>query len=316
MHRLRCSGIFVKLLTVMLDLDNISHNCCPWTKVISPRSRSLYPQSHNPRPGHNSLLSCRIWIIFHKIVVLELVHDPKMCHELDRRSYVQGQGHNAYIWQISVWAITSYSLTYCYVGFGYYLTQLLSIWVMDIYPRSRSQYTHRLKSMPRPLLVSLHLCWIWIIFQTIVVHDQSMGVSCHNLEPVSPMSSVQGQGHIAHTAIDLAWAITYYFMLDLVNSSHNCCTSISLWPKGVSCPWPKVQCIIFKVNVTMTYSKNWCPGHNFHQKLRFWWYMYFHTCQLLITPHTGLMWWVIARGDFFSIHLYFFYHFEAYMSDS
>ena len=45
----------------------------------------------------------------------------------------------------------------------------------------------------------------------------------------------------------------------------------------------------------------------------------FHTCQLLrvlwgvMTPHTGLLWGVIARDDLFRIHLYFFNHFEAYM---
>ena len=37
-----------------------------------------------------------------------------------------------------------------------------------------------------------------------------------------------------------------------------------------------------------------------------------HTCQLLLvlwgvmTPHSGLLWGVIARGDLFRIHLYFF----------
>ena len=115
-----------------------------------------------------------------------------MCHDLDQRSYLQGQGHNAYIWQISVPAITFYSLAYCHVGFRYYLTQLLSIWVMDIYPRSRSQYRQRLKSMPWPLLFTFMLdLESWIIFHTIVGHDQRV---CHDLKP---MSSVQGKGHIA-----------------------------------------------------------------------------------------------------------------------
>ena len=36
---------------------------------------------------------CRIWIIFHTI----FVHDPRLCHDLDPRSYLQGQGHCAHI---------------------------------------------------------------------------------------------------------------------------------------------------------------------------------------------------------------------------
>ena len=35
-------------------------------------------------------------------------------------------------------------------------------------------------------------CWIWIIFHTIVVHDQR---KCHDLDP---RSHIQGQGQIAH----------------------------------------------------------------------------------------------------------------------
>ena len=38
---------------------------------------------------HNFLPPCPIWIIFHKIVV----HDPRVCHNIDSRSYLQGQGH-------------------------------------------------------------------------------------------------------------------------------------------------------------------------------------------------------------------------------
>ena len=131
----------------MLDLDNISHNCCPWPKgvswfwpkVIPPRSRSQCTHTQNPCPGHNSSLPCWIWIIFHTIVV----HDPRMCHDLDSRSYLQGQGHSALIHKIHVWAIT----LHCHVGSGKYFTQLLSMtwgWVMP-WPKvitPRSQCTH------------------------------------------------------------------------------------------------------------------------------------------------------------------------------
>ena len=43
-------------------------------------------------PGNNSSLQCWIWI-FHTIVV----DDPRVCHDLDPRSYLQGQGHSAHI---------------------------------------------------------------------------------------------------------------------------------------------------------------------------------------------------------------------------
>ena len=70
-------------------------------------------------PDHYFLPPCRIWIIFHTIIV----HDPRMCHDLDTRSYLQGQGHSAHIPKIRVWAITPH----CYGGSGSYFTQLLSM---------------------------------------------------------------------------------------------------------------------------------------------------------------------------------------------
>ena len=36
---------------------------------------------------------CPNWIIFHTIVV----HDPKVCHDLDQGSYLQGQGQCAHM---------------------------------------------------------------------------------------------------------------------------------------------------------------------------------------------------------------------------
>ena len=61
-------------------------------------------------PGHNFLTPCPIWIIFHTIIV----HDPRMCHDLDPRSYLQGQGHSAHIPKIRVRTITPH----CHVGSG------------------------------------------------------------------------------------------------------------------------------------------------------------------------------------------------------
>ena len=45
---------------------------------------------HTLGSGHSSSLPRLIWIIFHTIVV----HDPKICHDLDPMSYLQGQGHS------------------------------------------------------------------------------------------------------------------------------------------------------------------------------------------------------------------------------
>ena len=110
----------VKLLTAMLDLGNISHNCCPWPKgvswpwpwswpkVISPRSRSQCIYTENPCPS--SSLPCWIWIIFHTLIV----HDPSLCHDLDLRSYIKCQGHSEHIPNIHVRATTPH----CHVGSG------------------------------------------------------------------------------------------------------------------------------------------------------------------------------------------------------
>ena len=49
--------------------------------------------SENPCPGHNSSLPSWILIIFHTLIV----HDQMMCHDLDLRSYHQGQGNSAHI---------------------------------------------------------------------------------------------------------------------------------------------------------------------------------------------------------------------------
>ena len=73
-------------------------------KVISPISRSQCTHTQNERPGHNSSLSCWIWIIFHIVAIV--VHDLWVYHDLDPRSCLQGQGHSAHKNKISVRAIT------------------------------------------------------------------------------------------------------------------------------------------------------------------------------------------------------------------
>ena len=61
-----------------------------------------------PRGGGGLCTRCMIWEkeiwIFHTIVV----NDPRVCHNLDHRSYLLGQGHSARIPKICVWAITPY----------------------------------------------------------------------------------------------------------------------------------------------------------------------------------------------------------------
>ena len=69
-------------------------------------------------PGHNFVTTFPIWI-FPTIVV----HDPRVGHDLDPRSYLQGQGNNAHIHKIRVQTITPH----CQVGSGYHFTQLLSM---------------------------------------------------------------------------------------------------------------------------------------------------------------------------------------------
>ena len=59
--------------------------------------------------GHNSVTTCPLWIIFHTIIV----HVARVCHDLDPRSYLQGQCHSAHIPEIRVRAITPQ----CHVGF-------------------------------------------------------------------------------------------------------------------------------------------------------------------------------------------------------
>ena len=58
-----------------------------------------------------------LYWIFYTIVV----HDPRVRHDLERRSYLQGQSEH--IVKIRVRAIT----LYCHIGSGQYFTQLLSM---------------------------------------------------------------------------------------------------------------------------------------------------------------------------------------------
>ena len=57
---------------------------------------------------HNSFMSYRIFIILRKIVV----HAPRLCHDIDSRSYLQGQGNRTHITEIRALTINCP----CHVG--------------------------------------------------------------------------------------------------------------------------------------------------------------------------------------------------------
>ena len=78
------------------------------------------------------------------MILHTLVHDPRMCHDRDPRSYLQGQGHSAHIAQIRVRAITPY---YHY-GFLKYFTQLLSM-IQGCHDLDKKSYFIQGKFCPR-----------------------------------------------------------------------------------------------------------------------------------------------------------------------
>ena len=112
------------LFTAMLDLDNISHNCCLWPKGVSwlwPKVISLRSRLHCIHTlkwclGLNSSLPCSILIIFYTIVF----PDPRVRHDLARMLYLKGQGHSTLIANICFRSITDY----CHVWCSWYLTHL------------------------------------------------------------------------------------------------------------------------------------------------------------------------------------------------
>ena len=127
-------SVWAVLLTGMLDLDNISHD----PKGVTSLTQGLIykdmvtecKHTQNPFAGHNSLLPCWIWIIFHRIVV----HDPKVCNVLNQRSYLQGQGHSAHITKICV--LDHISLLPCWISIIFHTIVVCDPWVChDISPR-------------------------------------------------------------------------------------------------------------------------------------------------------------------------------------
>ena len=107
-------------------------------------------------------------------------------------------GHNSslasWIWIISRTLIDHYPIVFKGVSWP---------WPKVISPMSRSQYTHTQNLCPGHN--SSLPCLIWIIFHTIVVHDQIVHVVCHDFDP---RWHFQGQGHSAHIPKNHVWAIT------------------------------------------------------------------------------------------------------------
>ena len=82
------------LLNAKLDLDNISHNCCPWPKdvswpwpkVINPRSRSQCTHTKD-----------RVRAITPRCHVGSWYYITQLYHDLDSASHHQGQGHSLHM---------------------------------------------------------------------------------------------------------------------------------------------------------------------------------------------------------------------------
>ena len=98
---------------------------------ISLMSRPQCTHTKNPCPGHNSPLPCWIWIIFHTIVV----HDPKVCHDLDSRSYLQGHAYLKLCLGLLNSSLPSWILII-------YHTNVSWPWLRVRSPRLRSKYTN------------------------------------------------------------------------------------------------------------------------------------------------------------------------------
>ena len=130
-----------------------------------------------------------------------VVHDPRVCHDLDPRSHLQGQDHSmhAHVLKICVRAITPL----CQIGSGLYFTIVHDPRVChDLDPRSRSQCTYLENTCPghKSSLPS----WIWVTFPTLMVLDPRV---CNDLDPRSYLLC---QGHSVHVPKICAQAITFH----------------------------------------------------------------------------------------------------------
>ena len=159
-----------QLLTAMLDLDNILHNCCPglksvswpFPKVVYSRPMSQCTHTENLSPGHNSLLPSWIWIIFTQL--LSMTQEAVMTLTKDYIAKVKGHS-------VSIPKILN-SLLPCWIWIIFYTTVAMTQRVvMTLMQRHISKVKVTVHNTQNPCLghnSSLHISSIWIIFQTIV----------------------------------------------------------------------------------------------------------------------------------------------------
>ena len=109
---------------------------------------------------------------------------------------------------------------------------------------------------------------IWIIFHTIVVHDQGCVMTL--------ISKVKVTVNTYPKSVSRQQLLTAKLGLD--NISHNCCPC----PKGMSWPWPKVISPRSRSQCIHVYNENLCLGHN--SSLPCWIWIIFtqlHKCMCL-----------------------------------
>ena len=87
-------------------------------------------------PGHKFLLPCLIWIIFLIIVV----HDPRVCHNLDPGFYCHGHGEHTYPKNLCLPLIPHYHVGSIILVFHTIVVHGLRV-CHDLYPRSQCTHT-------------------------------------------------------------------------------------------------------------------------------------------------------------------------------
>ena len=165
---------------------------------------NTYP---NPCPVNSFSLPCWIWIIFYTIVV----HDPRACHDLDPRSYLQIKVTVHIYWK----SVSRPKFLTAMLDLDYISHNCCSRpegvswpWPKVISPRSRSQCTYT--ENPCPGHNSSLPCWILIIYHKIaswpwlmVISPKSRSQFTHwkNLFLDHNLSRVTWTGMIFHTIV-------------------------------------------------------------------------------------------------------------------
>ena len=125
--------------------------------------------SKSAKSNNDSLLPCWIGMIFPTICV----HDPRVCHDLDIRSYLQGQGHSSHITEIHVRPITLYR----HVGFWGYFTQLHHVFDSRSYCQGQGHSSYIEKFFFWVVINLTWVAWMGMILHKVVVHDTEVIVA-------------------------------------------------------------------------------------------------------------------------------------------